>query len=91
MITAVVPAHSFSYAGMEVYVFHANKGDGLPRHSHTFAHLTVCHVGKCVVRKEGKELIMTKETQPVDLVANDWHEIEALEDGTVFVNMFASA
>ena len=36
-----------------------------------------------------KELVMTKDTQPVNLVANDWHEIEALEDGTVFVNVFA--
>jgi hypothetical protein len=23
------------------------------------------------------------------LAANEWHEIEALEDGTVFVNVFA--
>ena len=34
---------------------------------------------------------MTKDTQPVNLVANEWHEIEALEDGTVFVNVFATA
>ena len=25
----------------------------------------------------------------VTFVANEWHEIEALEDGTVFVNVFA--
>lgn len=24
-----------------------------------------------------------------NLVANEWHEIEALEDGTVFVNVFS--
>ena len=28
-----------------------------------------------IVRKEGKEMIVTKETQPVNLVANEWHEI----------------
>jgi len=28
-------------------------------------------------------------TQPVNLTANEWHEIEALEDVTVFVNVFA--
>lgn len=33
--------------------------------------------------------MMTKDTQPVNLVADGWHEIEALEDGTVFVNVFA--
>jgi hypothetical protein len=34
---------------------------------------------------------MTKDTQPVNLVAGKWHEIEALEDGTVFVNVFAES
>jgi quercetin dioxygenase-like cupin family protein len=32
---------------------------------------------------------MTKETQPINLPANIPHEIEALEDNTVFVNVFA--
>jgi quercetin dioxygenase-like cupin family protein len=70
-------------------IFHADKGQGLPRHEHTYSHLTICHAGSCVVRKEGKELVMTKNTQPVNLMGNEWHEIEALEDGTVFVNVFA--
>jgi hypothetical protein len=26
---------------------------------------------------------------PLNLLAGEWHEIEALEDGTVFVNVFA--
>jgi hypothetical protein len=47
------------------------------------------HAGSLVARKEGKELVMTKDTQPVNLVAAEWHELEALEDGTVFVNVFA--
>lgn len=75
--------------GTTLRVYHANVGDGLPRHSHAYSHLTMCHAGKCAVRKEGKELVMTKDTQPVNLVAGEWHEIEALEDGTVFVNVFA--
>ena len=33
--------------------------------------------------------LMTKDTQPVNLVGSEWHEIEALENGTVFVNVFA--
>ena len=49
----------------------------------------MCHAGSCIIRKEGRELVMTKDTQPVNLVAGEWHEIEALEDGTVFVNVFA--
>ena len=82
-------AHSVTFDGTTLNVFHADKGQGLPRHEHIYAHLTMCHAGSILVTKEGKSLTMTKDTQPVNLVANEWHEIEALEDGTVFVNVFA--
>ena len=81
--------HNVTYDGATLHVYHANKGQGLPRHAHAYSHLTMCHAGSCAVRKFGKELIMTKDTQPVNLLADGWHEIEALEDGTVFVNVFA--
>ena len=86
---ALVPRHSFTYDGAQLNVYHANKGEGLPKHEHMYSHATVCHSGSCAVRVEGKELIMTKDTQPVNLTAGKWHEIEALEDNTVFVNVFA--
>jgi quercetin dioxygenase-like cupin family protein len=70
-------------------VFHTDKGEGIPKHSHAHSHVTMCHAGSIIVRKENRSLTMTKDTQPVNLVAGEWHEIEALEDGTVFVNMFA--
>lgn len=75
--------------GTALRVYHANTGEGIPRHEHVYSHLTMCHAGSIAVRKEGRELVMTKDTQPVNLVANEWHEIEALEDGTVFVNVYA--
>jgi len=75
--------------GATLSVYHANKGEGLPKHEHTFSHLTMCHSGSCVISNERRSLVMTKDTQPVNLVANEWHEIEALEDNTVFVNVFA--
>jgi len=87
---AIVPTHSFTYAGAQINVYHANKGEGLPRHEHTYAHATYCSSGSCAVRKEGKELIVDKTTQPINLVANEWHEIEALEDNTVFCNVFSA-
>ena len=89
MITAVPPRHNFTYDGATLNIFHANKGEGLTQHTHIYAHATCCHAGSVAVRKEGRELIMTKETQPVNLTAGEWHEIEALEDDTVFVNVFA--
>lgn len=75
--------------GYEMRVYHASKGYGLPRHQHEYQHLTVCHAGSCAIRMEGKEIVVTKNDQPVNLPANEWHEIEALEDGTVFVNVFS--
>ena len=89
MTQAIQPKHAVTYDGATLNVFHANKGQGLPRHEHLYAHLTMCHAGSIAVRKEGKEVVRTKDSQPVNLVANEWHEIEALEDGTVFVNVFA--
>lgn len=89
MTEKISPHHFVTYDGATLSVFHANTGEGLPQHQHVYAHLTMCHAGSMVARKEGKELIMTKDTQPVNLVANEWHELEALEDGTVFVNVFA--
>lgn len=85
----VSPKHQFIYDGVKLDVYHVNKGQGLPKHQHVYSHATMCNSGSCVVRVEDKELIMTKNTQPVNLIANKWHEIEALEDNTVFVNVFA--
>ena len=89
MIQQAPIKHSVTYDGATLNVYHANKGQGLPRHEHAYSHLTMCHAGSCAVRKDGKELIMTKDTQPVNLLADGWHEIEALVDGTIFVNVFA--
>lgn len=85
----VMPVHVVTYDGATVNVFHAHTGEGLPRHEHVYAHLTMCHAGSIKVSNERRSLVMTKDTQPVNLTANEWHEIEALEDGTVFVNIFA--
>lgn len=85
----VNPKFSVTYDGAMVNVYHADKGEGLPRHQHAYSHLTMCHSGSCALRKEGKEITITKESQPVNLIADGWHEIEALQDGTVFVNIFA--
>lgn len=89
MIQSIAPKHTFTYDGATLNVYHANKGQGLPKHEHLYSHATMCNAGSCVVRVKGKELIMNKNTQPVNLLGGKWHEIEALEDETVFVNVFA--
>jgi quercetin dioxygenase-like cupin family protein len=89
MIKGALPIHSFTYDGARINVFHVNKGEGLPKHSHIYAHASFCTAGSCIIRKENKELVMDKTTQPVNLLQDSWHEIEALEDNTVFINVFA--
>jgi quercetin dioxygenase-like cupin family protein len=88
-MNAIQPTHNFTYDGATVNVFHASKNQGLPKHSHSYSHVTMCCSGSCIVRTEQAEVVITKKTQPINLVAGDWHEIEALEDDTVFVNIFA--
>lgn len=87
-VVALPATHVFTYAGATHNVFHARAGEGLPEHQHDTNHATICHVGSCLVRVKGKEIRMHPLTQPIDLPANVPHEIEALEDGTVFVNIF---
>ena len=86
----VFPVHEFTYDGAIVKVFHADKGQGLPQHSHGYSHATMCNSGSCIVRTEsGGDHIIDKMSQPLNLSAGKWHEIEALEDNTVFVNVFS--
>ena len=89
MIIDKQPTHQFSYDAGSIAVWHVNKGEGLSKHNHLFAHATVCCAGSCMIRKENREVIITPESQPVSLVANEWHEIEALENGTVFFNAWS--
>jgi len=89
MVTMANLKHTFTYDGAVVNVYHANKGEGIPMHSHAYSHATTCMNGSCKYTQEGVELVATKDTQPINLLAGKFHEIEALEDGTVFVNVFA--
>jgi len=85
-----IPANlhrTFTYKGLTVSEFLANKGEGLPKHEHLYNHATMCIAGSCIIRKENKEITLTPKDNAVDLAANEWHEIEALENNTIFVNM----
>lgn len=89
MVQASTPKHSFTYDGAHLNVYHVSKGFGLPRHDHAYSHATICHSGSCIIRMEGKEKVIDKHSGAFNLPAGQWHEIEALEDDTVFVNVFA--
>jgi quercetin dioxygenase-like cupin family protein len=89
MVNNINPTHQFTYDGAQLNIFHANLGEGLSKHSHVYSHATVCHNGSCLVTLEGRSYIIDKNSQPLNLPGNQWHEIEALENNTVFCNVFA--
>ena len=88
-MTTITPNHTFTYDGAQINVYHASKGEGLEKHQHTWSHATICHNGSCAIRMEGKEKIIDKHSGAFNLPGGAWHEIEALEDDTVFVNIFS--
>jgi quercetin dioxygenase-like cupin family protein len=82
--------HSFTYDSARLNIYHANKSEGLPMHGHEYSHAIMCNAGSCLVTLEnGKSIVMNKNTMPVNLFAGVQHEIEALEDETVFVAVFS--
>ena len=89
-MTRITPTYTFLYDKVRFVVYHANTGEGLPRHQHMFSHLTMCVAGKAAIRKENLYREMDKDTTPVILKEIEWHEVEALVDGTVFINVFPS-
>jgi hypothetical protein len=89
-MTNIPPTYTFLYDKVRFSVYHANVGEGLPRHEHTFAHLTMCVAGQAAIRKENLYKEMDKDTTPVILKEKEWHEVEALVDNTIFINVFPS-
>ena len=87
MTTPVVAKLEFSYRDSDFRVYSANTGFGLPTHSHLVDHVTFCLAGSCRVTVGDKTFVLTDDSRPVVLPANIPHEIEALEDGTVFINI----
>lgn len=85
-----MPTYSFNVDGVTVNTFHIPKaGEGHPKHEHKYDHVTQVHAGRLLVTTPSVVFEMTPTTKPIKFPANEWHELEALEDGTVFMNIFA--
>lgn len=90
MTESIEPKHFFTVDGVTSHIFHADTGQGLPKHQHVYPHATYVCSGSIKVIKENQEYKFDKFDKPVMLRAHEWHEIQALEDNTVFVNVFAA-
>ena len=80
---------SITYLGVEINTYQANTGEGIPMHSHVFAHGTVCQSGLCKITV-GEESVVISNNIVYEMPANILHEIEALEDGTTIINIMPS-
>ena len=84
-----LPTYSFNVEGATINTFNiAKAGEGHPKHEHDYDHVTLVHAGKLKVTTPNVVFEMTKDTKPILFPANEWHELEAMEDGTVFTNVF---
>lgn len=83
------PKHSFTVENAVTNIYEGDIGEGLNKHEHLYSHVTYCAKGKILIKKEGKQVELTLSAKPVLLKANEWHEIQILEDATVFINVFA--
>jgi quercetin dioxygenase-like cupin family protein len=86
-VKSINPARSFAIDGVTINIYYASRGEGLPEHSHSHDHVTACISGACLVTKLGAQHTVNAGSVPVRLRAPDPHEIEAIEDGTVFINV----
>lgn len=76
------------FKGIGVTVYYLNCGEKVARHVHSFEHTTAVSVGRSKVTIDGDppfEMIPGKGD--FVLPAKRYHEIEALEDGTIVIHM----
>jgi quercetin dioxygenase-like cupin family protein len=79
--------------GMRADVWRLDTGDKIERHSHPFVHATSVALGSTRVTQYGDhgfmsvEAIMRPGEPDFAFPANVGHKIEALEDGTIVVNL----
>ena len=79
-----------SYGGVTATVYVMQNGEKIPCHQHTFAHTTSVAAGQSTVEMYGNPPFLGEMIVgdiPLVLPPNIDHEIRALVDGTVVVNL----
>jgi hypothetical protein len=90
-VKQIFPHYVFQYNGITFSYYKGDKGEGLPKHKHIVSHLTFVASGKTCICKENIYREMVAGDQPLNLKENEWHEIEILEDNTVFINVIGGS
>ena len=88
----IMIATSHAYGSVIASVYVMNTGEKIARHQHTFPHTTSVAAGESEVEIYDSSIPfkMSLNMQPVELPALIDHEIRALVDGTVVINIQAA-
>ena len=80
---------AFAGLGCSFQRYAMARGEGLPRHQHDVDHLTMVAAGRIAVRTDARTVERGPADAPILFRAGRAHEIEAIEDNTVILNVFA--
>lgn len=80
--------HSFSAMGQTYIRYVFATGEGLPKHIHDVDHLTIVAAGRIKAATDTREVERTPSDPPILFRASRFHEIVALEDNTIVLNVF---
>lgn len=81
---------SCTWNGVTAMVYHLHAGEKIGRHGHIIDHTTMVLAGAVMVREEGfPSFTMRPDSVTHVLIAGRQHEIEAIEAGTMVLNMIA--
>jgi quercetin dioxygenase-like cupin family protein len=86
-LITLLPLYTFEYKGSTITFYKGKAGEGLRKHEHNESHLTVLAAGKVCIRKQNAYKELVNGDKPINLKENEWHEIEILEDDTMFFNV----
>jgi quercetin dioxygenase-like cupin family protein len=79
----------FSGLGCFFQRYDLARGEVIARHNHEVDHLTIVAAGRAIARTDERSLERGPADAPILFRAGRFHEIEALEDGTVVLNVFS--
>lgn len=82
---------AFTALGQSFVRYVCARGEGLPRHQHDVDHLTIVAAGRILARTDDRTVERGPTDPPILFRAHRAHEIEALEDDTVVLNVFAGS
>ncbi len=82
--------HTFGALGCAFQRYSLAAGETIDRHQHEVDHLTIVASGRIVATTDDRSVERGPLDPPVLFRANRYHDIQAIEDGTVVLNVFVN-